>query len=44
MQGMRNVIVLLAALGILGAILALLYRSATHEDLPEDEWLDFEHP
>ena len=37
-------LVLLAALGVLGAILALLYRSARNDDLPEDEWLDFEHP
>ncbi len=44
MGGTRNVVVLVVALGILGAILALLYRSASHEELGEDEWLDFEHP
>lgn len=42
--GTRNIIVLVVALGILGAILALLYRSASDEEIPEDEWLDFEHP
>jgi len=44
MGGSRNIVVLLLALGILGAILALLYRSTSDEDLSEDEWLDFEHP
>lgn len=44
MGGTRNVLVLVVALGILGVIVALLYRSVSHEDLPEDEWLDFEHP
>lgn len=42
MREMRNIAVLLVALGVLGAILALLYRSASHEEVPEDEWLDFE--
>lgn len=44
MGGTRNVLVLVAALAILGAILALLYRSNSREELPDDEWLDFEQP
>jgi hypothetical protein len=42
--GTRNVSVLVVALLILGAILALLYRSASSEEIGEDEWHDFEHP
>ncbi|HQX62665.1 MAG TPA: hypothetical protein PK593_04300 [Thermomicrobiales bacterium] len=44
MGGTRNVSVLVVALLILGAILALLYRSASSEEIGEDEWHDFEHP
>jgi hypothetical protein len=35
---------IVVALVVLGAIIAMLYRSASHEELPDDEWLDFEHP
>lgn len=43
MEGKSNVAVIIVALAILGAILALLYRSASSDDLPDDEWFDFEH-
>lgn len=44
MGGNRNLLFLVVALAVLGAIIAMLYRSASNEELPEDEWLDFEHP
>ena len=40
----RNSLLIVVALLVLGAILAMLYRSASNEELPDDEWLDFEHP
>lgn len=40
----RNSLLLLLALLVLGGVLAMLYRSANHDELPDDEWLDFEHP
>jgi hypothetical protein len=40
----RNSLVIVVALLVLGAILAMLYRSASNDELPDDEWLDFEHP
>ncbi len=40
----RNALVLVVALLVLGGILAMLYRSASNRDLPDDEWFDFEHP
>lgn len=42
--GGRNTLVLVVALLVLGGILAMLYRSASNRDLPDDEWFDFEHP
>jgi hypothetical protein len=42
--GGRNAIVLVVALLVLGAVLAMLYKSASNRDLPDDEWFDFEHP
>ena len=42
--GGRNALVLIVALLVLGGILAMLYRSASNRDLPDDEWFDFEHP
>jgi hypothetical protein len=45
MPSARNSLLLVVALLVLGAILALLYQSASHDDFPEDdEWFDFEHP
>lgn len=41
--GGRNALVMIVALLVLGGILALLYRSASNRDLPDDEWFDFEH-
>jgi hypothetical protein len=40
----RNSMLIVVALVVLGAIIAMLYRSASYEELPDDEWLDFEHP
>lgn len=40
----RNSLLIVVALVALGAILAMLYRSASNDELPDDEWLDFEHP
>jgi len=40
----RNSLLIVVALVVLGAILAMLYRSASNDELPDDEWLDFEHP
>ena len=42
--GGRNALVLIVALLVLGGILAMLYKSASNRDLPDDEWFDFEHP
>jgi hypothetical protein len=42
-RGKNGLLVLLALL-VLAAVLTLLYRSATHRELPDDEWFDFEHP
>jgi hypothetical protein len=45
MPNARSSILMLVALIVLGAILALLYRSASNDELPDDdEWFDFEHP
>ena len=43
-SGGRNGLILIVALLVLGAVLAMLYRSASHRDLPDDDWFDFEHP
>jgi hypothetical protein len=40
----RNSMLIVVALIVLGAVVAMLYRSASNEELPDDEWLDFEHP
>ncbi len=40
----RNGFLVLFVLLVVGAVLLALYRSASHDELPEDEWLDFEHP
>jgi hypothetical protein len=42
--GGHNGLILLVALIVLGAVLAMLYKSASNRDLPDDEWFDFEHP
>jgi hypothetical protein len=39
----KNGLFLALALLVLGIVIALLYRSASHDELPDDEWLDFEH-
>ena len=44
MGGTRNLLFVVIALAVVGAILAVLYRSASDDELPDDEWLDFEHP
>lgn len=44
MGGNRNLVLVVLALAVLGAVLAVLYRSASDDELPDDEWLDFEHP
>jgi hypothetical protein len=43
MKGKNGLLVLVALLALIG-VLAMLYRSASNRDLPEDEWFDFEHP
>lgn len=40
----KNGLFLVVAVLVLGAVLAMLYRSASHRELPDDEWFDFEHP
>jgi hypothetical protein len=40
----RNGFLVLVVLLAVVAILLALYRSASHDELPDDEWLDFEHP
>lgn len=40
----RNSLFIVIALVVIGAVLAILYRSASNQELPDDEWLDFEHP
>lgn len=40
----RNSMLIIVALLALVAVLAMLYRSASNDELPDDEWLDFEHP
>jgi hypothetical protein len=42
-RGRIGFLVLVALLAVV-AILLALYRSASHDELPDDEWLDFEHP
>ena len=32
----------IVALAALIAVIAMLYRSASHDELPDDEWLDFD--
>jgi hypothetical protein len=44
MGGNRNLLFVVIALAVVGVILAILYRSASDDELPDDEWLDFEHP
>jgi hypothetical protein len=42
-RGRNGFLVLVALLAVV-AVLVALYRSASHDELPDDEWLDFEHP
>ena len=42
-KGKGGVILLVALLAIV-AVVAMVYRSASNKELPEDEWFDFEHP
>ena len=42
-RGKGSFLVLVILLALVAAAVAL-YRNASHDELPEDEWLDFEHP
>ena len=43
MKGKNGALVLVGLL-VLAGVLAMLYRTASNRDLPEDEWFDFEQP
>jgi hypothetical protein len=38
----KNGLFVLLALVIIAAVVALLYRSASGDDLPDDDWFEFE--
>jgi hypothetical protein len=44
MPSARNSLILGIALLVLGAVLFMIYRSATEDGELDDEWFDFEHP
>ena len=44
MKGKNGFALLIAILAIVAVVGAMVYRSASNKELPEDEWFDFEHP
>jgi hypothetical protein len=44
MKSKNGFMLLVAILAIVAVVVAMVYRSASNKELPEDEWFDFEHP
>lgn len=42
-KGKGGIFVLVALLAVV-AVIAMVYRSASNRELPDDEWFDFEQP